>query len=346
MVPSRRCCFATFVVVALASVVFAALPAAAAKGGVITRSVKVLDATGHPFLAGTAGVAACPLEKVPCAPSSPGLIRAPADANGNVAITMTANMRYHFVGYLVCGPSTTTSNPFDGLGAQLENGTRFAVNATCAEYDFDVFVHYLGGSQAPLPAGRGGVLACANGGGCAVGAPDANGHATIALDPTLSYTINGMAVDMPGWKCGLALGGSHYWFSATSVTGTPDAADGSQFVVNQPSCYEFHAFVQYLDGTVAPVPAAYGGVLACPTSGTCATGTADATGHVTMNLDPSVSYTINAYMANVPGWACPGYSAGGNNFWFSKESVTGTPNLADGTTFGISQPNPASCVLP
>jgi len=321
------------------------VPAGAAQGGRITRSVKVLDASGHPFSAGNAGVTACPLDKVPCAPSSTDLIGAPADANGNVAITVTANVRYRFLGYLMCGTSNTTSNPFDRMGAQLEGGTVFTVNAACGTYGFDVFVHYLDGTQGPLPAGDGGVLACSNG-SCVVGAPDATGHATVALDPAVSYTISGMAVNMPGWSCPSFVNGANkFWFS-TSVSGTPNTVNGATFVVNEPNCYQFDAFIHYLDGTVGPLPSNQGGgILACRTDNSgCVVGSVDASGHAQMsNLDPTTEYTINAFVVNMPGWACGYTGLPPDVYWFSNELVTGTPNLADGMTFNIYQPDPSTC---
>jgi hypothetical protein len=127
------------------------------------------------------------------------------------------------------------------------------------------------------------------------------------------------------------------------VTGTPDVADGTTFVVNEPACFQFDVVVHYLDGTEAPLPLGRGGILACPAGGAqCASGSVDANGHVVTGLDPNVTYTTFGYAINMDGWAC-GFPIGSDLWWFSSNQVVGTPATANGTTFVIYQPNPSTC---
>jgi hypothetical protein len=333
------------------------------------------------------------------------------------------------------------------MGAQLEAGTKFSVDASCATYQFDVQVHLLDGTTGPLPTSHGGVLACPPSafGGCLIGAVDGNGHVSMPLRPNVTYTINGTATNMDGWNCpGYQFGDTKFWFSTTSVNGTPDLANGSTFIVNEPNCftfrvldgngnpfgqagmwavpvgggamvfgnvdasgvatftnldpsvaysftayaintgwgcpgytapdgttynfaapvqgnpadlqgttftiarppcYEFHGFVHTLDGTSGPIPSDQGGILACRTDNSgCVSAPVDANGDVRMsNLDPTATYTINAYVVNMPGWSCGWTGLPPDIYWFSNQSATGTPDTANGMTFDIYQPAGSSC---
>jgi len=56
------------------------------------------------------------------------------------------------------------------------------------------------------------------------------------VDPAATYRFSGMAINMAGWSCGYTgLPPDVFWFSSTSVTGTPSTADGTRFVTYLPN---------------------------------------------------------------------------------------------------------------
>ena len=277
---------------------------------------------GSPVPGRGRGVTPCPRDQVPCGPTSPGLIRALADANGNVEISVSAKTDYRFRGFLACGGLTLSSNWVDAVGARFEGGTAFSIDAACRSYTFTVLGHYLDGTQAPLPVPHGAVLVCADvfGGGC-VGGADSTGTVHMNLNPGVTYSINAFATNMLGWNCpGFVTDTDKLWFSSNLVTGTPDVANGTTFVVYEPNC--FGPF-NVLDGDGHPF--VHAGIWAVPTGGgSMLFGNVDPNGVAGFtNLDPNVEYSFTGFAINT-GWGCGYVAPDGTTYHFSAP-VQGYP---------------------
>jgi hypothetical protein len=333
------------------SVPAGASPPARPGSQITVRNLTVLDGEGNPFPVGgelDAGVLACLPSAPPCAIGF-------ADAKGVVHLDVDPKLSYHVFGFARktgwgCGyvdPATGvewwfSATSIDVTGAKLARPATFVVaQPNC----FHPTV--LDGETAnPFPAGTAVMQACpVAGGNCVFGGADTNGVVSIALDPAVEYRFTANVTNPPGWdtSCGYTSDGTTFYFFSTTVQGYPSDVDGTTFQINQPNCYEFDVAIHYLDGTETPLPASYGGVLACSATTGCVVGTPDANGHVVMTLDPAVTYTINGMAVNVPGWSCGYDQLPPDLYWFSPFSVTGTPDTANGDTFVIYQPDPSSC---
>ena len=209
----------------------------------------VLDGSGQPFPAGSAGLIVCPEGTVPCAAPQFG----GANAAGVVSMALDPSMSYEINAFATtdgghwdgwdCGGSEHPPSSGDlfwfsefstGTPATLE-GTTFVINEPAC-WSFDVVVHYLDGTEAPLAEGYGAVYACTELDGCVVVYVDAAGHAIMdELDPTVTYWFTGIAENMPGWSCPtLENEAGQFWHANEPIIGTPDTASGTTFHIYEP----------------------------------------------------------------------------------------------------------------
>lgn len=216
---------------------------------------KVVDQTGKAFPPGSSGIQACRSEgfSVPCL----DLKSEVADADGIVELSdLDPNVEYHFGGWV-----TDYGTPRKGWDCgywEDEGGHRwwfspeviatptraqgtYTINFPGSCYDFAVVVHYLDGTQGPLPKGSGGVQALGPGDLYELGQIDGSGHASLVLEPTVTYKFMGIATisgwDCPSWKTDAY----KIWFSSEDLTGTPATAQNTTFHIYQPdptSCTE------------------------------------------------------------------------------------------------------------
>jgi hypothetical protein len=243
-------------------------------------------------------------------------------------------------------------NPFRAEPGDIARRTELVITAPSP---FDcVPVTVTDETGNPLPAA--GMFVCplaADGIPCAgptFDGPDPDGVIRLQLDPAVTYRLQAFIVNT-GWPCPAytAPNGDTFHFSdphdlpATQVAGTV-------FVIDQPAATDCAPpdgyVVTVTDDTGNPLPAA--GMFVCPLAadGTpCAGPTFDGPdpdGVIRLQLDPAVTYLLQAFIVNT-GWPCPAYTApNGDTFHFSDPHDLPATQVA-GTVFVIRRPLPGEC---
>ena len=177
------------------------------------------------------------------------------------------------------------------------------------------------------------------------------GVARLRLDRDRRYEITAFVRDPdPAWACpGFELDGSEYYFATNPFTAKPrQMPRRATLTIERPAPTDC-APVTVTDETGAPLPTA--GMFVCPLAadGTPCAGPSfdgpDPDGVIRLDLDPAVTYRLQAFIVNT-GWPCPAFVApNGDRFHFSA-SVDLPATQVVGTTFVIDRPEPADCAQP
>ncbi len=174
------------------------------------------------------------------------------------------------------------------------------------------------------------------------------GVARLRLDRHQTYEISAFVQDPnPPWACpGFELNGSEFYFSDARYTVKPgDLPRRATLTIEHPSPFDCVP-VTVTDETGAPLPTA--GMFVCPLAadGTPCPGPSfdgpDPDGIIRLELDPTVTYRLQAFIVNT-GWPCPAYTApNGDTFHFSASIDLPAAQVA-GTVFVIDRPEPTEC---
>jgi hypothetical protein len=174
------------------------------------------------------------------------------------------------------------------------------------------------------------------------------GVARLRLDRHQTYEFSAFVQDpTPPWACpGFELDGRELYFSADRFTAKPgNVPRRATLIIEQPSPLDC-ATATVTDENGVPLPTA--GMFVCPLAadGTPCPGPSfdgpDPDGVIRLNLDPTVTYRLQAFIVNT-GWPCPAYTApNGDTFHFSA-SVDLPATHVSGTNFVIDRPEHRDC---
>ena len=187
---------------------------------------------------------------------------------------------------------------------------------------------------------------------------DRRGVGQLRLDARSRYEFTAFVRDpAPPWACpGLEIDGSQYYFSTDPFSAQPREVrhDATLTIVEPdpsdcapPPATTAQAKVVDVDGD--PLPAATTGLFICPLAadGTPCPGPSfdgpDPDGIIRFDVDPTVTYRLNAFYVN-SGWPCPDYiGPNGDTFQFSDiTDHVGADLLTTTTTFVIE---PGTCLV-
>ena len=182
----------------------------------------------------------------------------------------------------------------------------------------------------------------------ALTATDRRGVARLRLDRHQTYEFSAFVQDPnPAWACpGFELNGSEFYFSADRFTAPPrNVPRRATLTIEKPDPFDCVA-VTVTDETGAPLPTA--GMFVCPLApdGTPCPGPSfdgpDPDGVIRLDLDPAVTYRLQAFIVNT-GWPCPAFvGPNGDTFHFSA-SVDLPATQVAGTVFVIDRPDATDC---
>jgi hypothetical protein len=186
---------------------------------------------------------------------------------------------------------------------------------------------------------------------------DRRGVGRLRLDPQLRYDVTAFVRDpMPPWACpGFEIDGSQYYFAIDAFSGWPrELPRRATLTIVEPDPSDCAPSTTTAEATVVdadgnPLPTATTGLFICPLApdGTPCPGPSfdgpDPDGIIRFDVDPTVTYRLNAFYVN-SGWPCPDY-VGDNGDTFHFSDVTdhlGADLVATPTTFVIE---PGTCLL-
>lgn len=191
-------------------------------------------------------------------------------------------------------------------------------------------------------------------GGTSFEGPDPDGVIRMPVDPTVTYRLGAFLAN-PGWPCPpyIHTDGTPFFFSPNvDILGADLITDGLTLVIHHPSASECpvdNATVRVMDDVGNELTTAGLFVCALDPDGTpCPDGItyeqADADGLIHLNVEPTVTYRLGAFVVD-PGWPCPGWKSGdGKDFYFSPNTdILGADLIADGLTLVIHRPTADEC---
>jgi hypothetical protein len=187
---------------------------------------------------------------------------------------------------------------------------------------------------------------------------DRRGVGRLRLDPLTRYEFTAFVRDpAPPWACpGFEIDGSQYYFAVDPFSALPrEVRHGATLAIVEPDASDCApppvttAQARVVDGAGNPLPTATTGLFICPLApdGTPCPGPTfdgpDPDGIIRFDVDPTVTYRLNAFYVN-SGWPCPDYTGpNGDTFHFSDiTDHLGADLLTTTTTFVIE---PGTCLV-
>ena len=184
------------------------------------------------------------------------------------------------------------------------------------------------------------------------------GVGRLLLDARSRYQFTAFVRDpAPPWACpGLELDGGQYYFASDPFSARPrQVPRDATLTILEPDPSECApppattAQATVVDVNGNPLPAARTGLFICPlaTDGTPCPGPSfdgpDPDGIIRFDVDPNVTYRLNAFYVN-SGWPCPDYvGPNGDTFHFSDiTDHLGADLITTTTTFVIE---PGTCLV-